>query len=75
MKHVYLVTHVHEFAGGEEDVKFIGVYATERDAEAAVGRAKNLPGFRDSQEGFWIECYELGKDHWCEGFVTWVPDQ
>ncbi len=46
--------------------KLIGVYATEKDADAARDRVKNAPGFIDKPEGF----FEIGKDHWTEGYVT-----
>jgi hypothetical protein len=38
MTHVYVLQHVHAAPNGEEDVKLIGVYATEADAQAALSR-------------------------------------
>jgi hypothetical protein len=71
MKHAFLVQHVHQLPrGDEEDVKIIGIYASEASARLAVRRAKRREGFRDSPEGFTIDRYELGKDEWREGFVT-----
>ena len=70
---VYLLWHVHELPGGEEDVKLIGVYATIADAESASGRSMKLSGFRDCPEGFSVSRYALGKDHWTEGYVTVYP--
>ena len=70
MDRVFLVMHVHDLPTGEEDFKLIGVYPTERAAEDAVIRAKQLPGFRDALDGFSIEPYSVGKDQWTEGFVT-----
>ncbi len=71
MQHVFVVQHEYELADHDE-VKFIGVYATREDAERAVERIKQQPGFRDFPDGFCIDDYEVGKDHWTEGFVT-VP--
>jgi homoserine kinase type II len=72
MTHVYVVQHVHTAQdGGEEDVKFIGVYRVRSDADAAVGRLRLLPGFRDHPNGFEVTEYELNKDHWIEGFISW----
>ena len=71
MSHVYVVQHVHESQDGEEDVKFIGVYRTQPDADAAVGRLRSLPGFRDHPDGFQVTEYEVNKDHWTEGFISW----
>ena len=36
MDHVFIVTHVHEFEGGHEDVKMIGVFSIREKAEVAV---------------------------------------
>lgn len=71
MKIVFVVQHEHEWCERDE-VKFIGVYATQSDAEAAISRVVLQPGFRDWPDGFSIDEYHLGKDHWTEGFVTSV---
>ena len=68
---VYVVQHVVESADGSEDIKFIGVYESAAEAEAATARLCLQPGFRDHQEGFHIGEYILGEDHWTEGFISW----
>ncbi len=50
-----------------------GVYATRSDAEAAAERCRRLPGFSLQPDGFSVDEYTLGKDHWTEGFATIVP--
>jgi hypothetical protein len=67
---VFLLWHVHELTDGEEDAKLIGVYASAEDAERAKQRVANQPGFRDLPEGFQVSRYEVGQDHWTEGYVT-----
>ena len=67
---VFLLWHSRELANGCDDVKLIGAYANRNDAIAAQFRAGNLPGFRDCREGFTVDMYEVGKDHWSDGFVT-----
>lgn len=67
---VYLLWHVNKLPGGEEDSKLIGVYASDEAAEQARERVSGQPGFRDSPEGFQVSRYEVGRDHWTEGFVT-----
>ena len=67
---VFLLDHVHEMESGEEDIKFIGVYSSEKSARQAIVRLSTQPGFRKYVEGFQINCYELDEDHWTEGFVT-----
>lgn len=68
MDSVFVVQHSREVTD-QEDVKMIGVYASRDDAEAAVGRMARQPGFREHPSGFTIDEYEIGKDHWAEGFV------
>ncbi|MEO7330934.1 MAG: hypothetical protein ABI193_20330 [Minicystis sp.] len=69
---VHVVQHVHESEDGqEESVKFIGVYETAEGAERAVERLRAQPGFKDAPDGFAITEYELNRDHWTEGYVSW----
>jgi len=70
MASVFLVQHVHILNEDEENVKLIGIYETEELANAAVVKAKTLPGFEDYPDGFHVDKYELNQDHWLEGFVT-----
>ncbi|MES2709158.1 MAG: serine kinase [Verrucomicrobiota bacterium] len=81
MKAVFVLQHAHVFPGGEENVKFIGVYRSSEAARAAIERLKTQPGFRDfprlidptvddEESGFNLDEYELDADHWTEGFVS-----
>jgi hypothetical protein len=77
MDAVFLLYHVFvKRQKKEEDLderaKLIGVYRTEEDATAAIGRVRDQPGFRDHPDGFQIDRYPLNMDHWAEGFIT-VP--
>ena len=67
---MFILWHVHEFPGGEEDAKLIGVYASPTDAEAARLRVLPQPGFRDKPEGFQVCRYTVGEDNWPEGYVS-----
>jgi len=67
---VFILWHVHEIQGGDDDEKLIGVYQSEDDAMAAIERLRSQPGFKDTPEGFQIDRYEINKDHWTEGYVT-----
>lgn len=67
---VYLLWHIHEFIGQEDDAKFIGVYRTQADAKAAIKRLSGKPGFRSHRKGFLISPHEVGEDQWTEGFTT-----
>jgi hypothetical protein len=81
MKSVFIVQHLHVLAEGREDIKFIGAYRSSKAAHAAIGRLSLQPGFRnhprlinpdedDYESGFYLDEYELDKDHWAEGFAT-----
>ena len=67
---VFVLQHVAREDEDDEDVKFIGVYSTQSSAEAAITRLRTRPGFSDYPDGFYIDEYEIGKDHWTEGFFT-----
>jgi hypothetical protein len=86
MKSVFVVEHLHLLSGGEESVCFIGVYRSLDAAKAAIERLGTQPGFckhpqiidptqTDEEQGFYIDKYELDKDHWTEGFKIMVGDQ
>lgn len=66
---VHLLWHAHDL-DEEVEVKLLGVYSTEQNAEKARERAKSLPGFRDYPEQFHIDRCKVDKDHWEEGFIT-----
>ena len=70
MKTVYLLWHRHPFENGPDDVKLIGVYESGFAARQAQARVAGQPGFRDYPEGFEISAYEIGQDHWTEGFTV-----
>jgi hypothetical protein len=72
MNYVFVLQHDHEIDEDNEDVKFIGVYSTHEKAEEAVKRLITQPGFRDTQEGFSIDKYDIDKDNWCEGYFNYT---
>jgi homoserine kinase type II len=71
---VYLLWHINEMPDDEEDAKLIGVYASAEDAERAKRRVLPQPGFRDLPERFQVSRYEVGRDHWTEGYITVTPE-
>jgi homoserine kinase type II len=70
---VYVLQHVHPLEDDEEDVKFIGVYSSRENAQAAIARLSQAPGFSDALAGFHIDEYQLDRDHWVEGYSTLAP--
>jgi hypothetical protein len=67
---LYVLQHVHSLEDGGEDVKFIGVYSSRANAQAAITRLSQAPGFSDAVAGFHIDEYQLDKDQWVEGYST-----
>ena len=70
MTRVYVLQHVHSWEDGAEDVKFIGVYSSQENAQAAITRLSQAPGFSDAPAGFHIDEYQIDKDQWVEGYST-----
>jgi hypothetical protein len=71
MKSVFILHHSYELDGCDE-TKLIGVYTSIAEAESAIGRLKEQPGFCDHPNAFIYDEYELNEDHWKEGFATMV---
>ncbi|HEX7378039.1 MAG TPA: hypothetical protein VF278_13040 [Pirellulales bacterium] len=67
---VFLLQHVHSFDNCEEDVKLIGIYSSRANAEAAVTRLSQAPGFSTDAAGFHVDEYVVDNDHWIEGYST-----
>jgi hypothetical protein len=69
MDSVFILWHCHP-VGPEGDEKLIGVYRTRADAEAAIERLKDKPGFKDTPDGFEVHDYVIGRDGWTEGYIS-----
>lgn len=70
IKEVYILQHVHEFGGGHEDVKILGIFSSESKAIELIEKYKMQPGFKDYPDGFATDRYVLDKAEWIEGFST-----
>ncbi|MCM3781989.1 hypothetical protein M3231_03295 [Neobacillus mesonae] len=71
MRTAFLVQHSYEVGedGMYDETKLIGIYSSFERAKLVVETYKNLPGFKDYADHFFIEEYELDKNHWEDGFV------
>ena len=65
-----MLQHVHSLDDDAEDVKFIGVYSSRENAQAAITRLSQAPGFSGAPAGFHIDEYQVDKDQWVEGYST-----
>lgn len=81
MKTVFLLQHLHSRTDEREDVKVIGIYESKEEALEAIERLKTQPGFSDfpklidpmtddEENGFYVDEFNLGEDHWTEGYTT-----
>ena len=70
-EHVFVLHHEHHMADNQDDAKLLGVYSTYEAAQQQIEQVfKQQPGFNQPDGEFSIDCYEIGKSHWLEGFVT-----
>lgn len=72
MQKVYFLYHVLYEDTDDEVAKIIGIYSSYKNAELAMERTKNKPGFIDFPDGFQILEDVLNRDNWVEGFVTYT---
>jgi len=66
---VYQLYHIREKGDGADDQKLIGIYTSRQNANAAISRVKDQPGFRDYPNGFQVFEHTLDQDDWTEGFI------
>jgi hypothetical protein len=71
---VFVLQHIHSLDEEREDIKLIGVYSSQEEAEKAITRMRLQPGFCDTPEGFAISKIILNKDYWEEGYVMTEGD-
>ncbi|UPG72593.1 hypothetical protein MVG78_19325 [Roseomonas gilardii subsp. gilardii] len=72
----WIVEHHEMDADGDEtetdeiemSMKLIGIYSSEEKARQAIGRMRQLPGFRDWPGGFRITEVVVDQELWPEGF-------
>jgi hypothetical protein len=59
-----------------KDIKFIGAYATREEAEEALKRVRDAPGFCEIPEGSSIDECEIERDYGSAGFtISILKDQ
>jgi hypothetical protein len=70
-EHVFVLHHEHHMADDRDDAKLLGIYATHEAAQQQIDTLyKHQPGFNQADGEFSIDCYEIGKNNWIEGFIT-----
>ncbi len=65
---VHLLQHVAREDTDDEDIKVLGIYSTQEQAEIAIEQLKLLPGFDRYPDSFHVGKYELDKLEWSRGF-------
>ncbi len=57
--------------GGDGSERLVGFYSSAAQAEAAILRLRDKPGFRSWPDGFRVFGDTLDEDSWVDGFATW----
>jgi len=70
METTYTLQHVSREDTDNEDVKFIGVFSSEKKALACVAKMKKLKGFKKFPDNFYIDKYKINEASWREGFTS-----
>jgi len=73
MEAVFILHHIRSDDEHGDDAKLIGVYRTESDARDASERLAHQPVFAEHPNGWHIDRYVLGRDHWEQGFGLAEP--
>jgi len=71
---IYVLQHSYDYGedNEHEETKFIGVYSSVEQAKGAINRLKEQEGFRSfSTDCFYIDEYQIDKDQWVEGFISY----
>ncbi len=72
---VYLVQHIRFEDDSDQNVKICGIYSSEEEAQKAIHRFLERPGFMKYPTGFHVTRYEVGEDEWSEGFGIELADE
>ncbi len=72
MTTVFAAYHIRAKDPDNDDVKLIGIFSSQKLAEAAIDRVKGQEGFRDYLDGFSIDEKTIDKVCWSEGFVSFA---
>jgi len=73
METAYTLQHVSREDTDNEDVKFIGVFSSEKKALACAAKMKKLKGFKKFPDNFYIDKYKINEASWMEGFTSRKP--
>lgn len=68
---VWQVTHGQGAPYFDEEIKFIGIFSSRKNARAAVAYLKARPGFRKAGGRFFVEPCSIDKVEWNTGYITW----
>ena len=71
---VYILHHYYELSKCEE-VKLIGAFSSEEEAQRIIEKYKKLPGFKYYPNDFYISEYKIDVPAWREGFLTWAKGE
>ncbi|SDJ32141.1 hypothetical protein SAMN05444157_2814 [Frankineae bacterium MT45] len=57
-------------SGAGDDVKLLGCYSSSARATQRIAAAREMPGFREEPDCFFVSEYVVDRDEWTSGFET-----
>ncbi|MFU6991258.1 hypothetical protein [Pseudomonas paraeruginosa] len=67
MSSVFILHHTYENSESES-YKILGIFRTKTKANSEIPKYLELPGFKESPNGFTVTEYALDEPHWLSGF-------
>lgn len=68
---IYELTHTYEDSDGYDNVVYLGVYPSIKDAYSKIDKIKTSKPYSEHLDNFIIDEYIINEDNWCEGFFTY----
>lgn len=65
---LFLLQHSYECNDGSVETKVLGIFSNKLWAEDAISEYRNLHGFKEKPNDFYIDEYEIDRKYWEEGF-------
>ena len=68
---IYELSHTYEDDDGYDNVTYIGVYPSIKDAYNKINIIKILRPYSEYPNNFIVDEYVINEDNWCDGFFTY----
>ena len=72
---VYFLQHHHMITKTNIDIKDLGIYDCKENAEKAIAKLTELPGFKNTGKDFKVIKFILNKTRWINGFDKFIGSE